>query len=108
MNSNIALPVDGLPTGGIQAAQGGSPFAMPQAAPTKGPGYAALLQQALASIDDKNQAATESMASVARRESDNLIGAVLQIQDARLTFEFALQVRNRLVEGYHELFNQNT
>ena len=108
MNSNIALPVDRLPTANSLATQGTGLFVMPQASPAKGPGYAALLQQALANIDDKNHAATESMASVARRESDNLIGAVLQIQDARLTFEFALQVRNRLVEGYHELFNQNT
>ncbi|MCY4471661.1 MAG: flagellar hook-basal body complex protein FliE [Kistimonas sp.] len=106
MDSSIVLPatLSRLPAGLEDAGSG----VVRQEQRQQKDGYAALLQQALSHVDDKNHVATQAMGEVARRESDNLIDTVMRIQDARLTFEFALQVRNRLVEGYHELFNQNT
>lgn len=37
---------------------------------------------------------------------DNVIDAVMAIQKTNQTMNMLIQVRNRLVEGYHEVFNQ--
>ena len=37
---------------------------------------------------------------------DNLIATVMSIQKASQTMNMLIQVRNRIVEGYHETFNQ--
>ncbi|WP_257293564.1 flagellar hook-basal body complex protein FliE [Endozoicomonas sp. YOMI1] len=37
---------------------------------------------------------------------DNLIETVMSIQKASQTMSMLIQVRNRIVEGYHETFNQ--
>ena len=38
-------------------------------------------------------------------QEEDLVGTVLSVQKASLSFQLLLQVRNRLVEGYHEVFN---
>ncbi|USE38256.1 flagellar hook-basal body complex protein FliE [Endozoicomonas sp. SCSIO W0465] len=37
---------------------------------------------------------------------DNLIETVMSVQKASQTMNMLIQVRNRIVEGYHETFNQ--
>ena len=37
---------------------------------------------------------------------DNVIDAVMAIQKTNQTMNMLIQVRNRLVDGYHEVFNQ--
>ncbi len=37
---------------------------------------------------------------------DNLIETVMSVQKASQTMSLLIQVRNRIVEGYHETFNQ--
>ncbi len=68
--------------------------------------YTQIFHYSLDSVNQKQHLATEKMTAVSMKQSDDLIGTVMAIQDASLSFQFLLQVRNRMVESYHELFNQ--
>ena len=43
------------------------------------------------------------MRSLALGEADNLHQVMITISKAKLSFDLAVQVRNRLVEGYQEI-----
>ncbi|WP_281647159.1 flagellar hook-basal body complex protein FliE [Parendozoicomonas sp. Alg238-R29] len=68
--------------------------------------YSKIFSHSLNVVNSNQNHASSAMAAVSQRQSDDLIGTVMAIQKASLSFQFLLQARNRFVEGYHELFNQ--
>ena len=71
-----------------------------------GASYSQILHSSLNTVNHNQHYASSQMAAVTERRSDDLIGTVMAIQNASMSFQFLLQARNRFVEGYHELFNQ--
>ncbi|MCL6269540.1 flagellar hook-basal body complex protein FliE [Sansalvadorimonas sp. 2012CJ34-2] len=69
-------------------------------------GYLEIFRQSLETVNTSQNLAAQQMTAVSLHKSDDLIGTVMAIQNASLSFQFLLQARNRVVEGYHELFNQ--
>ena len=68
-------------------------------------GFTGALTRALDQVNAHDWQAHEMMEGV-EAGADNLVETVLAMQKAARSMQLLLQARNRLVEGYHELFNQ--
>ena len=84
------------PATGQAAAQAGTPPAG---------GFGALLAQGIGSVDAKVARADELVARFAVDDTVPVHQVTIALEEARLSVEFAMQVRGRLVEGYKELMN---
>lgn len=58
----------------------------------------------LASLTGAQQSADQAMADVALGSDRDLADAVLSVQMESMQFDLAVQIRNRLVDTYQELF----
>ncbi len=75
------------------------------AASGTGTDFSRLLKAELDQVNALQQTASDRMNRVESGQEEDLVGTVLSVQKASLSFQLLLQVRNRLVEGYHEVFN---
>ena len=68
--------------------------------------FAALLQQSIASVNDTQQRAGK-MAEAFETGAANisLADVMVATQKASVSFQAALQVRNKLVDAYHDVMN---
>ena len=69
-------------------------------------GFAGLLQQSIASVNDTQQSAGK-MAKAFEAGADNisLTDVMVAGQKANVSFQAALQIRNKLVEAYKDVMN---
>jgi len=69
-------------------------------------GFADLLQQSIASVNDIQQSAGK-MAEAFETGAANisLADVMVATQKANVSFQATLQVRNKLVEAYHDVMN---
>lgn len=67
--------------------------------------FATLLAQGIGSVDAKIARADEMVSRFAVDDSVPVHQVTIALEEARLSVEFAMQVRARLVEGYKELMN---
>jgi flagellar hook-basal body complex protein FliE len=67
--------------------------------------FGSLLTQGIASVDAKVAHADALVAQFAIDDSIPVHQVTVALEEARLSVEFAMQVRARLVEGYKELMN---
>lgn len=73
------------------------------ARPRVGPGFAALLEQALAEVNALQRRAEAAAQDLAAGRAQDTTAAVVALEQASIAFQFALAVRNRLLEAYQEL-----
>ncbi|OLL30883.1 flagellar hook-basal body complex protein FliE [Burkholderia sp. SRS-W-2-2016] len=71
-------------------------------APTR-EGFGELLVQGLQSVDTQVSTANAAVADFALGADLPPHQVVMALEEARMSLQFALQVRSRLVEGYQEL-----
>lgn len=64
--------------------------------------FAGSLTESLRSIDREVRATDELPASIVRGEISDFHEVAAQIKNAELTFKFALEVRNKLIDAYRE------
>lgn len=64
-----------------------------------------LLARGLAGVEAKIEHANGMVAAFAIDDSIPIHEVTIALEEARLAVELALQVRNRLVEGYREIMN---
>ena len=67
--------------------------------------FGSLLAQGIAAVDAKVAHADALVAQFAIDDSIPVHQVTVALEEARLSVEFAMQVRARLVEGYKELMN---
>jgi flagellar hook-basal body complex protein FliE len=67
--------------------------------------FGAVLAQGIAAVDAKVAHADALVARFAIDDSIPVHQVTVALEEARLSVEFAMQVRARLVEGYKELMN---
>lgn len=85
--------------------QGNSMPAAPKpqaAAPTKGPGFAEILQSAVAQTADQTRTAEIQMAQNVQGQG-NLIDVVTSISAAEASLETVLAVRDQVISAYKEI-----
>ena len=67
-------------------------------------GFDGLLQSMVDKVDEKQKASTDAVRKIMTGESDNLHQAMIAQQESGVAFNLLLETRNKLVEGYKELF----
>ncbi|MCX7866602.1 MAG: flagellar hook-basal body complex protein FliE [Limisphaera sp.] len=109
-------PVD-WPTLRLDAAPGLPPLAAPEApatvptpgtAPATGPAptsdaFGQLLQRFVAEVNHHQQVAAETVHALQRGEPVPLHQAVIAMEEASVSFQLMVEVRNKLLEAYQEL-----
>lgn len=74
--------------------------ALGEAAPAKG--FSVNLSESLRAIDTQVRAADELPMTMVNGDVSDFHQVASQIKNAELTFKFALEVRNKLIEAYRE------
>lgn len=75
----------------------------PAASPTTQGGFAGMLAEGVAGVERRIRVAEEGVAQFATGADIPPHQVMLALEDARMSLQFALQVRSRLVEGFQEL-----
>jgi flagellar hook-basal body complex protein FliE len=65
--------------------------------------FAPFLAQAIQGVNGKLIGADKSLQGLASGADTNLHHVMMKLEDAKLSLQFALQVRNRLLEAYSEV-----
>jgi len=68
-----------------------------------GSSFAERLKDALATVVDAQQQADHEALRVAAGDLSNLHQAAIAMEEAKLTLQLAVQVRNKIVEAYQEI-----
>ena len=104
----MSAPIAFISAGaGVDAlAQAGPPLPMLAAGmpdPASGSAFGNVLQAQLAELDRSLKSAQAGAVRLAAGQADSLHHLMLEIEQARIAFQFALQVRNRLIEGWQDV-----
>jgi flagellar hook-basal body complex protein FliE len=69
-----------------------------------GAGFGGALSSSLAKLDAVHAAADGQAQALATGQATDIASVVTEIERAALAMQLAVQVRNKAVEAYHELF----
>ncbi|MES2938215.1 MAG: flagellar hook-basal body complex protein FliE [Pseudomonadota bacterium] len=78
------------------------PVANPAAANALG-GFGELFSQGLAQVNENLLAGQADLQRLATGDIQNLHQVMVRLEESRLSFQLALQVRNRLLEAYQDV-----
>ena len=65
--------------------------------------FGSTVKNAVESLEKSQQSANQEIAKAVTGESPDLHRTIIALQTADLTFQFALQVRNKVVNAYEEI-----
>jgi flagellar hook-basal body complex protein FliE len=68
-----------------------------------GEGFSESLSQAVASVNDMQLQARDAATAVASGKGVDSAQALVTIEKANISFQFAMQIRNKLLEAYQEV-----
>ena len=91
--NNEAARLGAVAAPAMDASQGAQP----------GFSFAQTMKDALDSVNDAERAAKDKVVAVETGKSDDLVGAMLASQQASLSFQMLLQVRNKVMGAVDEL-----
>jgi flagellar hook-basal body complex protein FliE len=87
----------------IQALSGGlPPEATPQRPEAAGEGFGEALDRLVGAVQSTGSDANQAVSNMISGEGE-VHDAMIALQRADLTFQFAMQVRNKLVQAYQEV-----
>ncbi|WP_412530545.1 flagellar hook-basal body complex protein FliE [Burkholderia lata] len=66
-------------------------------------GFADAMKHAIEQVDAQQRAAGEKLVAVDRGDSDALVSAVLESQQADLSFSMMVQVRNKVMSAFDDV-----
>ena len=67
--------------------------------------FSGMVEQAMANLNNSQQAADQAVQSLAAGDADNLHTVMIRTSEAQLTLDLALQVRNKCLDAYNEVKN---
>jgi flagellar hook-basal body complex protein FliE len=76
---------------------------LPRAAAPAGGGFADMVSRGLADVNEKLNVGEAGLQRLATGDTQNLHTVMIQMEEARLSFQLLLQVRNRLLEAYQDV-----
>jgi flagellar hook-basal body complex protein FliE len=81
------------------------PPALPQpaAGAADGAGFEQMVLDSVADLNTKMTMADQHLQALAAGQTENLHEAMLSMEQARLSFQFLAQVRNRFLDAYQQL-----
>lgn len=84
---------------------GGTPVGVNGPQELQGPAFADVLSRSLKSVEAKVSEANALVREFAIDDSIPIHQVTIALEEARLSVEVAMQVRERLVDGYREIMN---
>jgi flagellar hook-basal body complex protein FliE len=66
-------------------------------------GFGDTLKNAVAAVNDMQQKATDATVALASGQPIDSAQALVTIEKANVSFQFAVQIRNKLLEAYQEI-----
>jgi|GEM_PF-692059 len=95
--------MQGLGNGlGLSNDTGRSIFAE-QTGTSDSPSFASMLTGLVDSVDAKSKVAEQASEDIMLGKSDNIHQAMISMQEASISFDLLVQVRNKLIDSYKEL-----
>jgi flagellar hook-basal body complex protein FliE len=85
--------------------QGVLPTALPSALPTSSASFADILQRGIATTNTKLLEAERKVTAFALDDSVPAHQVTFALEEARLSLELMIQVRNRMIDGYQQIMN---
>ena len=79
----------------------------PRATPGGGEGFTETLKNAVAAVNDMQLDARDASIAVASGTAVDSAQAIVAIEKANVSFQFALQIRNKLLEAYQEVMRMS-
>lgn len=73
------------------------------AAPAPNAGFGAWFSQQLAGVDSQLAVADHGVQRLAAGDASNLHQVMIDLEQAKLSLQLVMQVRNHLLDAYHEL-----
>lgn len=70
-------------------------------------GFGEVLGKALASVNALQQGGQEAALAIASGKSVDTAAAVVAIEKANVSFQFVMQVRNKLLDAYQEIMRMS-
>ncbi|RYZ06345.1 MAG: flagellar hook-basal body complex protein FliE [Comamonadaceae bacterium] len=74
-----------------------------EAGASTGPGFAQLVSDGLRGVNDKLMASQTDLQHLALGEAPNLHDVMIRLEESRIAFQLAMQVRSRLLEAYQDV-----
>lgn len=71
--------------------------------PVSGSSFADMLSSKLESLDEGQKTANQVSQDIATNRVDDVAQALLQVEKANVSLQFATQVRNKAIEAYQEI-----
>jgi len=68
-----------------------------------GGSFSSVVRDAVESLDQTQKASAQEIAKAVTGESPDLHRTIIALQTADLSFQFALQVRNKVINAYEEI-----
>lgn len=74
---------------------------------TRGPSFSDEIKNLLYAVNDKQGLANTMVQDVVKGESDDLHGAMIALEEASVSFQLMLEVRNKMLDAYQEINRMN-
>lgn len=68
-----------------------------------GTGFQGVLKEAISSINEIQQGASQAVDALATGQSQNIHQAMIAMQQADISFQLMMAIRNKLVSAYEEI-----
>ena len=78
------------------------PLELPELRP-KGQGFGEVLGRALGDVNRLQTEAGEAAARLGAGQGQDMTETLLAVEKANISFQFAMQIRNKLLEAYQEI-----
>jgi flagellar hook-basal body complex protein FliE len=79
------------------------PSAMPAATPVGGDAFSSLLGKMVSEVNAQQQISAQSVNALQSGQNVPLHQAVISMEEASVSFQLMVEVRNRLLESYQEI-----
>ena len=96
----MAIP----PIGAVGAPTSPTPGTAPAGHTGKGGGFGGLLTDALNKLDKTQTDAANASQQLATGQSNDISAVAMDVEQASLSLQLAVQVRNKVVDAYNDLF----
>ena len=98
-SSNLLPQIERLPGKEISEL----PSAMPAAAPVDSNSFSSLLGKMVSEVNAQQQVSAQSVSALQSGQNVPLHQAVISMEEASVSFQLMVEVRNRLLESYQEI-----
>jgi flagellar hook-basal body complex protein FliE len=98
----VIPPIGGI--GAVAPSLPTTPAAPSSPAGGSGNGFGSVLSNAIDKLDQGQQQASAASEQLATGQATDISSVVSQVEEASLSLQLAVQVRNKTVDAYNELF----